>query len=85
MRMRAAFRLPASTKDLLLDPVYGGKPFSGLVESVTSKKYLAGRNIPLVMTGSQPRLFAYLTCLVSSGHFNLGEWPRLLQLNNTAA
>ncbi|CAJ6925858.1 ISBma1, transposase [Burkholderia pseudomallei] len=26
-----------------------------------------------------------LTCLISSGHFNLGERPRLLQLNNTAA
>ncbi|MHA7382983.1 hypothetical protein ACX83S_32250, partial [Burkholderia pseudomallei] len=25
-----------------------------------------------------------LTCLISSGHFNLGERPRLLQLNNTA-
>ncbi|WP_221174794.1 hypothetical protein, partial [Burkholderia pseudomallei] len=28
---------------------------------------------------------APLTCLISSGHFNLGERPRLLQLNNTAA
>ncbi|WP_218641918.1 hypothetical protein, partial [Burkholderia pseudomallei] len=28
---------------------------------------------------------ARLTCLISSGHFNLGERPRLLQLNNTAA
>ncbi|WP_232105987.1 transposase [Burkholderia pseudomallei] len=28
---------------------------------------------------------AVLTCLISSGHFNLGERPRLLQLNNTAA
>ncbi|WP_147484194.1 hypothetical protein, partial [Burkholderia pseudomallei] len=26
-----------------------------------------------------------VTCLISSGHFNLGERPRLLQLNNTAA
>ncbi|WP_333982478.1 hypothetical protein, partial [Burkholderia gladioli] len=29
--------------------------------------------------------FVALTCLISSGHFNLGERPRLLQLNNTAA
>ncbi|WP_186149869.1 hypothetical protein [Burkholderia gladioli] len=28
---------------------------------------------------------ATVTCLISSGHFNLGERPRLLQLNNTAA
>ncbi len=26
-----------------------------------------------------------LTCLIPSCHFNLGERPRLLQLNNTAA
>ncbi|WP_208453392.1 hypothetical protein, partial [Burkholderia gladioli] len=37
----------------------------------------------------RPKVFAFfdmdLTCLISSGHFNLGERPRLLQLNNTAA
>ena len=32
----------------------------------------------------QPKLKA-VTCLISSGHFNLEERPRLLQLNNTAA
>ena len=31
------------------------------------------------------RIFAVLTCLISSGHFKLGERPRLLQLNSTAA
>ncbi len=31
------------------------------------------------------RSIAMVTCLISSGHFNLGERPRLLQLNNTAA
>ncbi|CAJ7561793.1 ISBma1, transposase [Burkholderia pseudomallei] len=30
-------------------------------------------------------LYREVTCLISSGHFNLGERPRLLQLNNTAA
>ncbi|WP_122884593.1 hypothetical protein [Burkholderia pseudomallei] len=30
-------------------------------------------------------LHKLVTCLISSGHFNLGERPRLLQLNNTAA
>jgi L-cysteate sulfo-lyase len=57
--MRAAVRLLASTEGLLLDPVYSGKAFSGLVESVTSRKYLAGQNIPLVMTGGLPGLFVY--------------------------
>jgi hypothetical protein len=26
-----------------------------------------------------------VTCLISSGYFNLGEWPRELRLNNIAA
>jgi L-cysteate sulfo-lyase len=57
--MRAAVRLLASTEGLLLDPVYSGKAFAGLVESVTSRKYLAGQNILFVMTGGLPGLFAY--------------------------
>ncbi|EDT40020.1 hypothetical protein BamMEX5DRAFT_4200 [Burkholderia ambifaria MEX-5] len=42
----------------------------------------------LVKKGLHPshaRQEVLLTCLISSGHFNLWEWPRLLQLNNTAA
>ena len=57
--MRAAVRLLASTEGLLLDPVYSGKAFAGLVESVTSGTYLAGQNILFVMTGGLPGLFAY--------------------------
>ncbi|MCH7275117.1 hypothetical protein MMZ06_35370, partial [Burkholderia gladioli] len=37
-----------------------------------------------IFLGSGPALAMVLTCLISSGHFNLGERPRLLQLNNTA-
>ena len=57
--MRAAVRLLASTEGILLDPVYSGKAFAGLVESVTSGKYLASQNILFVMTGGLPGLFAY--------------------------
>jgi D-cysteine desulfhydrase len=57
--MRAAIRLLASTEGLLLDPVYSGKAFAGLVERVTSGTYLAGQNILFVMTGGLPGLFAY--------------------------
>jgi L-cysteate sulfo-lyase len=57
--MRAAVRLMASTEGLLLDPVYGGKAFAGLVESVTSAKYRAGQNVLFVMSGGLPGLFAY--------------------------
>ncbi|MGA7817398.1 D-cysteine desulfhydrase family protein [Caballeronia sp.] len=57
--MRAAVRLMASTEGLLLDPVYGGKAFAGLVESVTSGEHRPGQNVLFVMTGGLPGLFAY--------------------------
>lgn len=57
--MRAAVRLLASTEGLLIDPVYGGKAFAGLLESVRSGNYRAGHNILFVMTGGLPGLFAY--------------------------
>lgn len=57
--MRAAVRLLASTEGLLLDPVYSGKAFAGLMERVDSGKYFAGQNILFVMTGGLPGLFAY--------------------------
>jgi L-cysteate sulfo-lyase len=57
--MRAAVRLLATTEGLLIDPVYGGKAFAGLIERVKTGKYLAGQNILFVMTGGTPGLFAY--------------------------
>lgn len=57
--MRAAVRLLASKEGLLLDPVYGGKAFAGLIERVNSGSYLPGQNILFVMTGGIPGLFAY--------------------------
>jgi L-cysteate sulfo-lyase len=57
--MREAVRLLASIEGLLLDPVYGGKAFAGLVECVRSGKYPAGQNILFIMTGGLPGLFAY--------------------------
>ncbi|WP_176058677.1 D-cysteine desulfhydrase family protein [Paraburkholderia sp. BCC1876] len=57
--MRAAVRLMASTEGLLLDPVYGGKAFAGLVENAAAGHYRAGQNILFVMTGGLPGLFAY--------------------------
>ncbi|MGF6917291.1 1-aminocyclopropane-1-carboxylate deaminase/D-cysteine desulfhydrase-like pyridoxal-dependent ACC family enzyme [Paraburkholderia sp. 40] len=57
--MRAAVRLMASTEGLLLDPVYSGKAFAGLVENVSNGKYSAGQKILFVMSGGLPGLFAY--------------------------
>ena len=57
--MRGAVRLLASHEGLLLDPVYSGKAFAGLIEGVTSGRYASDKNILFVMTGGLPGLFAY--------------------------
>ncbi|MDN7880753.1 D-cysteine desulfhydrase family protein [Burkholderia aenigmatica] len=57
--MRRAVRLLASQEGLLLDPVYSGKAFAGLIEGVTSGRYAPDQNILFVMTGGLPGLFAY--------------------------
>ncbi|MCA8298018.1 D-cysteine desulfhydrase family protein [Burkholderia sp. AU30198] len=57
--MRRAVRLLASQEGLLLDPVYSGKAFAGLIEGVTSGRYASDKNILFVMTGGLPGLFAY--------------------------
>lgn len=57
--MRAAVRLLASTEGLLLDPVYTGKAFAGLVANISAGNYRKGQNILFVMTGGVPGLFAY--------------------------
>jgi D-cysteine desulfhydrase len=57
--MRAAVRLMASTEGLLLDPVYSGKAFAGLLHDVRAEKYKRGDNVLFLMTGGVPGLFAY--------------------------
>lgn len=57
--MIEAVRLMASREGLLLDPVYGGKAFAGLLEDISAGKYAAGDNILFIMTGGSPGLYAY--------------------------
>lgn len=57
--MIRAVRLVASTEGLLLDPVYGGKAFSGLLHGIESGRYKAGQAILFIMTGGMPGIFAY--------------------------
>ena len=57
--MREAVRLMASKEGLLLDPVYGGKAFAGLVQAARSGRHAPGENILFIMTGGLPGLFAY--------------------------
>lgn len=57
--MRAAVRMMASQQGLLIDPVYGGKTFAGLLAAVCDGRYRAGDAILFIMTGGTPGLFAY--------------------------
>lgn len=59
--MLAATRTLASQEGLLIDPVYGGKAFAGLLESVTRGDHSAGSNLLFIMTGGLPGIFAYRT------------------------
>ncbi|HEV7775231.1 MAG TPA: D-cysteine desulfhydrase family protein [Luteibacter sp.] len=61
--MRDALSLMATTEGLLLDPVYGGKAFAGLLGDVRSGWIAPGSNVLFVMTGGLPSLFAYRDAL----------------------
>jgi len=62
-----------------LQQFYGMLGFAKALILVTDRKNRLGN-----LAGSHALKDA-LTCLISSGHFNLGERPRLLRLDNTAA
>jgi L-cysteate sulfo-lyase len=57
--MLEAVRLMARTEGLLLDPVYSGKAFAGLLSDVKNGFYHSGDNVLFIMTGGTPGLFAY--------------------------
>ncbi|GJE54702.1 MULTISPECIES: D-cysteine desulfhydrase family protein [Methylobacterium] len=57
--MLEAVRLMATTEGLLLDPVYSGKAFSGLLADVRAGAYRPGDAVLFLMTGGAPGLFAY--------------------------
>jgi len=56
--MFEAVRLVARSEGLLLDPVYGGKAFAGLLAAIRSGAW-DGCPVLFVMTGGLPGLFAY--------------------------
>lgn len=57
--MLEAVRLMARHQGLLLDPVYSGKAFAGLIADIRSGHYKSGQKILFIMTGGSPGLFAY--------------------------
>ena len=65
--MVSAVRLMASREGLLLDPVYGGKAFAGLLADISAGRYKAGDNVLFIMTGGSPGLYAYASDFLSAG------------------
>ena len=57
--MQDAVRLMAQAEGLLVDPVYSGKAFAGLLADLRQGQYRAGDNVLFVMTGGTPGLYAY--------------------------
>lgn len=66
-RVSDTLALVASTEGILLDPVYTGKAFSGLVERVREGRYKENSTVVFVHTGGLPGLFAYSDELLDSG------------------
>jgi D-cysteine desulfhydrase len=58
-----AVRLMARKEGLLLDPVYSGKAFAGLLHDIRRGDYRPGECVLFIMTGGVPGLFAYRPAL----------------------
>lgn len=61
--MREALRLAAEFEGLVLDPVYTGKAFAGLVDIVRTRRIATEGSVLFVHTGGVPGLFAYADAL----------------------
>jgi D-cysteine desulfhydrase len=57
--MHEALGLIASLEGLLLDPVYSGKAFAGLIKEIRGGRFRQGQTVLFLMTGGLPSMFAY--------------------------
>ncbi|MGP4020379.1 D-cysteine desulfhydrase [Saccharopolyspora sp. 5N708] len=57
--MVEAVRLVASTEGILLDPVYSGKGFAGLLGNIADGRFAASDNVVFLHTGGSAGLFGY--------------------------
>lgn len=62
--MKAAIRCLATTEGLLLDPVYSGKAFAGLLADLDNHVFAEGSRLLFLMTGGTPALYAYKDHLI---------------------
>jgi D-cysteine desulfhydrase len=63
--MVKAVRTLGRSEGLLVDPVYGGKAFAGLLSDVEAGDIAAGSKVLFLMTGGSPGLYAYADALES--------------------
>ncbi|PZM14903.1 D-cysteine desulfhydrase family protein [Rhizobium tubonense] len=63
--MVEAIRIVGRSEGLLLDPVYGGKAFAGLLSDIENEVIAPGSNVLFLMTGGSPGLYAYADALNS--------------------
>ena len=56
---KEAVVLAAQTEALVLDPVYTGKTFGGLIDHIRQGQFTADQTVVFVHTGGTPALFAY--------------------------
>ena len=63
--MLEAVQLMARCEGLLLDPVYSGKAFAGLLGDLRQDRYRSGDSVLFVMTGGTPGLYAYRDTFIS--------------------
>ena len=57
--MVETIKLMARTEGILLDPVYTGKAFAGMIDLIRQGKWQKGQKILFLHTGGSPALYAY--------------------------
>ena len=57
--MKAAVLALARSEGILLDPVYSGKAFAGMLAYIREGKFKSGANVLFIMTGGTPSIYAY--------------------------
>ena len=67
--MIEAVQLLARHEGILLDPVYTGKGFAGLIDLIRKKHFRKGENVVFVHTGGAAGLFAYRSILAPQPAF----------------
>jgi 1-aminocyclopropane-1-carboxylate deaminase/D-cysteine desulfhydrase-like pyridoxal-dependent ACC family enzyme len=56
---REAVMLAAKNEGLVLEPIYSGKAFAGLIDHIRKGQYTRDQSVVFVHTGGTPALFAY--------------------------